>query len=144
MLPSHQGLCTDQHAAFDIELRLVEQTQLIAIDRFAKLAGQMQLLQRARIQIARIKLKSVRARLRVMHGSPRALDDLIGLDTVIWKNRDADAAGRDDLVIPYAERGRDCVPDALGDACCVITAADLAPQKRELRSSGTRKTRNAP
>ena len=108
--PSHQRLGADDAPVAKVDLRLVHDHELVALDRAAELRLQHQPLDRGSAHLRREEAVAVAAvLLRVVHGGVRVADQVHDVVRIPRAERDADAAGDVQLVLVQVEGAAELV-----------------------------------
>ena len=115
VLPAHERLDAGDAAGREIDLRLVVQDQLVALERAAQLGDQGQPLARVAVAGRVVGLEAGARLLGLVHRDVGALQQRLGLGAVLRRERGADARVHDDLE-PFdlervLERDADPAPD---------------------------------
>ncbi len=98
--PAQQRFRTDDAAVAQVDLRLIEHDQLVALQRTAQLALQHQPLDRGRVHLRRIEGEAVAAvLLRVVHRRVGVADQVDHVLRVLRTERDTDARGQEHFLL---------------------------------------------
>jgi len=119
--PTNQRLGGDQLAAVQVDLRLVDQVELVVVQRPVQPALDLQPIMLALGQRGREHLPAIAgAPLAVVHGDVRVLDQLLRAQPILRRTRDADAGGHREFVGTEAERGAERTGDRIGQPLGLI------------------------
>ena len=92
MLPAHQRLDAENLPRLQVDLRLVDDAQLVARDGVPEIAHQREPLGAVAIELRRVDDAAGSIFLRDVHRHVGALHQHFGLGAVLGRDRDADAA----------------------------------------------------
>src|SRR5690606_31383453 len=129
VVPAHQRLGVEDAAAVQVNLRLVDQVELVVVQRAPQLGLRLQALLLLRRQLGGERLPAVAgAALAGVHRHVGALDQLLGRGAVRMRVGDADTGGDAEFVLAQPEalgEGRLQLPrQPLGAGGVVIGVAD--------------------
>ena len=114
VLPPHQGLGPDHAAVGEVDLGLVVQTQLTALDSAPQSALQHHLLAHLVVQVLGEVAEAVAPRvLGAVHRRVGVLDQVVRAGAIARKQADADAGRDEHLLLAVAERRGELAQDAL-------------------------------
>ena len=133
VLPAQQRLDPGDAAGGEVDLRLVEEPELAALDPLAQVVLERQPLERARVHGRRAELETVAPQLLgAVHGDVGAGQQRLGVAAVGRVEADADA-GRDvEAMAVQVHRPRDGGQDLVGHPGGLGAAADVGQQQVEL------------
>ena len=135
--PAQQRLGADDRAIVQVDLRLIEDHQFVALERAPQLALEHQPLDRGGVHLRRIEREAVAAvLLGVVHrgvGVADQVDDVLG---VVRAERDADAGRQEHFVLVDVERladlGEDAAREVRDRPAVVGIARQTVDEQREL------------
>ena len=112
MAPAHQCLDAGDAAGGDFDLRLIDEEQLVLLERAPQFGFELQPFHRARAHVFAVDDAAVAARgLRFVQREARGAQQLVAETAVVRKDRDADRAGHEEIAVPdevrRGERGGD-------------------------------------
>ena len=114
--PTHQRLDTHDGAEIEVDLRLVEDGDLVAAERPGQLAEQAQPSHRVLVVAGRVGRPPLTGGLGLVHGDLGPLQQFLGLTCVVGEQGVADRRRGLHLQVLEGQRCRDAVEDLLGDA----------------------------